>query len=338
MTAQDFLCKALRRGIPLEYLRKVERHDRVPVAGRDHQLLVSRIQGYPVDVESRYLFDRNPPARRDVTIIEHAPYGDGVSSGASHNPTLRRDRHLLTARDLSLGSADHTQRRLFSVRSASEYQNGLRQRTVDHDFVMGRVVSDIVHRPADERLLTFERPSRRRIFPRQPGEGRDLRMVHSVRHQILFPLAVVRYRLRLAEFRGFVSHGRAPNRVDRSDVAFGHQGISSGGGITEIRNPELPVLHVERYTGGVYQARLVSFNNTGRRHVALIGRLEHENRLTHIIRYIQIAVLRVQSHGGRPVHLRLRTLNDAYWRDVAIGVQRIDRNRRRMEFTGTGNA
>ena len=126
--------------------------------------------------------------------------------------------------------------------------------------------------------------------------------------------------------------------MDRSDVAFGHQGISSGGGITEIRNPELPVLHVERYTGGVYQARLVSFNNTGRRHVALIGRLEHENRLTHIIRYIQIAVLRVQSHGGRPVHLRLRTLNDAYWRDVAIGVQRIDRNRRRMEFTGTGNA
>jgi hypothetical protein len=56
-----------------------------------------------------------------------------------------------------------------------------------------------MHGSADQGLLPFERPKWWYIFPRQPGEGRYLRMVHSIGDQDLFPNAIVCERLGLTE-------------------------------------------------------------------------------------------------------------------------------------------
>jgi hypothetical protein len=49
--------------------------------------------------------------------------------------------------------------------------------------------------------LTLNSSKRESVLLRQPGEGRNLRMGHSVRHQYLFTLAVIDKRLGLAEFQ-----------------------------------------------------------------------------------------------------------------------------------------
>src|SRR3989449_2919466 len=71
----------------LKYFRKVKRHDRVSVARWNHEFLVSRIERDAVDVEPGYLFNRNSPAGWNVAVVENAPNANGISSGASNNPS-----------------------------------------------------------------------------------------------------------------------------------------------------------------------------------------------------------------------------------------------------------
>jgi len=63
------------------------------------------------------------------------------------------------------------------------------------DFVVG----EAVHRAAEQRFLTFDLSNWLCIFIRQPGECRNLRMRHSVRHQDLLTLGVVRDGMGIAD-------------------------------------------------------------------------------------------------------------------------------------------
>src|SRR6266571_4894791 len=92
---------------------------------------------------------------------------------------------------LRMRSLDDPDGRFLSLGASAEKQDGLSQRTVHHNFIVNRIICQTVHGPADHRFLTFQRSCLQRIFLRQPGEYRDLRGIHSVGHQVLFPLAVI---------------------------------------------------------------------------------------------------------------------------------------------------
>ena len=132
--------------------------------------------------------------------------------GDSIHPIRRA--HNLRARSL-----DDADRRFFSGSSAAEYQDRLRERTADHNFVVDRIVSDVVHRPAEPCELALQLPGRFRIFLCQPGEGRNLRMHHSVRHQDLLPLGIIRHGCSAAERQRHMIARRAADDAQRRNIA-----------------------------------------------------------------------------------------------------------------------
>ena len=110
---------------------------------------------------------------------------------------------------------DHSNGRSLPISSPAENQDGLRQQAHDHYFVVKVVIRKSMHRPADQRLLTFQNSNRWCIFPRQPGEARNLRMHHSIRYQDFFPLTVVDQGFDLAQFQGLLVFIRPPMmRID----------------------------------------------------------------------------------------------------------------------------
>ncbi len=74
---------------------------------------------------------------------------------------------------------------------AAESHDALRERCTYNDFIVNRIVGNVMHRPAEPRKLTFKLTSRNCVFPRQPGESRNLRMHHSVRHQDFLPVRII---------------------------------------------------------------------------------------------------------------------------------------------------
>src|SRR5262249_41777482 len=126
-------------------------------------------------------------------------------AGGNQNLVVNRiDAYLIVAATsitqyLRITPLDYTYRRLFSIGGAAEYQHGLGEGTRDHNFIVDVVECKTMHGPADLCPLTLDRSNRRRVFLRQPGEDRDLRMGHSVGHQYRFTLAVVGQRVGLTE-------------------------------------------------------------------------------------------------------------------------------------------
>ena len=110
----------------------------------------------------------------------------------------RIERAITGADDLRMRSLNVADGRFFSVRASAKNEDRLSQRTIDDNFVVNRIVVESVHGPADQRLLTDQRSGRRRVLLCQPGKGRNLRMGHSVGHQIFFSLGIVGHRLDLA--------------------------------------------------------------------------------------------------------------------------------------------
>ena len=82
-----------------------------------------------------------------------------------------------------------------------------------------------MHGPAEQRLLTLDRSYRRLILLRQPGEGRNLRMRHSVGHPYLIPLGVIGQSLDLAELQGHFVRRRATNRAQWRYVSVRRQRV-----------------------------------------------------------------------------------------------------------------
>src|SRR5213080_451246 len=99
---------------------------------------------------------------------------------------------------------------------------------------MDRVICKTMHRSADQRLLSLEHSNRRCIFLCQPGESRNLRMSHSVRHQDLFALTVVDESLGFAKSQRDLIPRRTADRAERCNVAVGCQWIDSSGGVAKI--------------------------------------------------------------------------------------------------------
>jgi hypothetical protein len=141
------------------------------------------------------------------------------------------------ALDLRVGTLNHAKGRFLPVGSAAETQNCLCQRAGDADLVVNRIKTETVHRPADQCLLTFQRSDWWCIFPRQPGEGRNLRMVHSIRHQDLLPHGVVHQGLGLAESQRDLVLFRAANNTQGSYISSRVERIHSRRRITQVSNP-----------------------------------------------------------------------------------------------------
>ena len=65
--------------------------------------------------------------------------------------------------------------------------------------------------------------------------------------------------------------------------------------------------------------------------------MKNENRVSDVVGDVQIAGSRIERNRVRPIQLSLFTLNDAQRFDVAVRVERIDRNRRKFETAGPCN-
>src|SRR5881396_313963 len=90
---------------------------------------------------------------------------------------------------------------------------------------MDRIIRKTVHGPADQCLVTLDRSYWRLILLRHPGEGRNLRMGHSVRHPDLLSPGVIRQRLHFAELQRDLALGRAAYGAYRRNVSVGVEGI-----------------------------------------------------------------------------------------------------------------
>src|SRR2546430_1564135 len=77
--------------------------------------------------------------------------------------------------------------------------------------------------------------------------------------------------------------------------------------------------------------------DAGRSLVALVHFMKNENRVSDVVGDVQIAGSRIERNRVRPIQLSLFTLNDAQRFDVAVRVERIDRNRGKFETAGPCN-
>ncbi len=118
-------------------------------------------------------------------------------------------------------SLNDPKRRFLSGGSSTECQDRLCQGTGHNDFIINFVECQTVHGPAQQCLLSFQCPKSRRILLRQPGEGRNLRMRHSVGHQYLVAFRVISYGLGLAKLQRHLVCGRTTNRAQGRRVSIG---------------------------------------------------------------------------------------------------------------------
>ena len=132
---------------------------------------------------------------RNVTVRLAWKYQNLIEAGGDVDFIVNGiDAHLIEASltdDLGPRTLDDAQRRILSLSPALECEDRLGERTAHYKFIVDRIVREIVHRPAEPRFVTFQFPERNRVFLRQPGESRNLRMVHSVGHQDFFAIAVI---------------------------------------------------------------------------------------------------------------------------------------------------
>ena len=108
---------------------------------------------------------------------------------------------------------------MISESPATEHQARLSERTAYNNFIVDRIVGDIVHGPSEPRQFTFQFASSNRILLRQPGEGRNLRMHHSVRHQNLLPVRIIGNGRGPAERQGHVLPRRAADETYGCDIS-----------------------------------------------------------------------------------------------------------------------
>jgi len=100
---------------------------------------------------------------------------------------------------LSVGSLDDSNRRFLSPRPSLNVRIACAEDCSD-EFIVSRIIFHGMHVRV---ISVFGLPkfSRNRIFFRQPGVSHNYWRVHSVGYQVLFPLAVIRHDLRLAELQ-----------------------------------------------------------------------------------------------------------------------------------------
>ena len=183
-------------------------------------------------------------ALRSAASLASVPSGtngkeDFVMYGVCGNGAESRVTH---AEDPGLRPLDNANRGFFPIDGSAECENRLAERAVHNDFVMDRIVGKTMHRPAKKRFLTFDRSDRRLILIRLPGECRNLRMGHSVRHPDLIAAFVIRQRLHFSEFQRHLVRGCAAYRAQGLDISIRVQGENDGRRVTEVGDPQFLVL------------------------------------------------------------------------------------------------
>src|SRR6266480_2142190 len=88
---------------------------------------------------------------------------------------------------------------------------------------------------------------------------------------------------------------------------------------------------VHKDAGRIAQSCFLSFNDAGRRLIALVGLTENQNGVADVVGDVQIAGCGIQRNSVRPIQLGFFTLNDTQRFDIAGGVEGIDRNGWKLE-------
>src|SRR5262245_7475363 len=162
-------------------------------------------------------------------------------------------------------------------------------------------------------------------------------MSHSVRHQQLFPLAVVCHRVWIADAERRLIGWRTADHTQRGAIAARGEFISRGCMVAEVSDPQLVISRVDVDAGGLFNQGLGTFELADWRHIASGSGIENQNRISHVIGDKQLVAARVESDSGRPIQLRLGTLNNTERSDVAARSSSIDGNRWRQVLAGTWN-
>src|SRR3974390_2578594 len=108
-------------------------------------------------------------------------------------------------------------------------------------------------------------------------------MVHSIGHQNLFPYAVIRERLRLAEPKRLLTLFGAANDPQWRHVAVGHNRVNRGRGISDVSRPDFFVLGIGKNPYRVAKPGARALDHAGRRDVSLVAAMKNNNVLTHVV-------------------------------------------------------
>ena len=136
---------------------------------------------------------------------------------------------------------------------------------------MDGVVADVMHSPAQSRLLPVQQSCGYGTVFRQPGEYRDLRVSHSVRHQDFLSLAVIASGAWIPDGQSKFTLGRITDGSNGRYVSVCIERVNGRGVVAHIGNDQLIILVVDEEAGGVLEAGLGTFQDAGRRDVATIG-------------------------------------------------------------------
>src|SRR5438128_9441484 len=108
-------------------------------------------------------------------------------------------------------------------------------------------------------------------------------MSHSVGHEKLLPLAVVGHRMRVANTQGWLIDWRASDNAQRRCIAACGEFISRRRMIAEVGHPQLIVIRIHVYPGGILDEGLGTGENTDRRYIATGRCIENQNGISHVI-------------------------------------------------------
>src|SRR5205814_2931646 len=125
-----------------------------------------------------------------------------------------------------------------------ERQNRLGELLRDRELIVDFVVSETMHRAAEQSLSTFDLSNRLRVLIRQPGEYRNLRMGHSVRNEDLLPFRIVCDWMRIPDSQRRLILRPAADDSQRRHIAGGVQRIYRRGMIHEVGGPDFIVLEI----------------------------------------------------------------------------------------------
>src|SRR5205823_9019238 len=115
------------------------------------------------------------------------------------------------AADFGVGSLDDSNGTFLSAGSSAKRQDRVCKRIHDKKLIMYLIVANVVHRPGQFAHLAVYSSGRRLCSVRQPGERRNLRMGHSVRHQNLAPLRIISDGPGITDIEGRLVGGSSPD-------------------------------------------------------------------------------------------------------------------------------
>ncbi len=148
-----------------------------------HQQIIDRIHHEGAGSSQQRLRTADHTNRRRVPVGLTRKHHHRIRIRNEYLVVNRVDVKAIGPMQLGRRPLDDTNWRLFAVSPSAEGQDALRKLIGHDDLVVQVIEPNIVHRSGQERALPRDLSHRWLEVLRQPGEGRDLRMGHSVGHQ-----------------------------------------------------------------------------------------------------------------------------------------------------------